>query len=197
LAQIGLLAGTFDPIHLGHIELAKAAITRRGLNEVLVVLNANPVHKVGVSAFRHRMAMAELAVGDESNIRVYGGECEQSKHVPATFVDILRELGGDRAEFVMGIDIFLTMDRWPEVESVVKNATYTVARRRGLGEREVAALRQRLGALGPELEVYLLDLGAHQPASSSRVRVQVRAGERPVALNERVYQYILDNSLYI
>jgi nicotinic acid mononucleotide adenylyltransferase len=97
---------------------------------------------------------------------------------------------------VIGIDNFAALDRWPGVESVVRNTTYAVARRRGAGEAEVEDLRLRLGTLGVELTATLFDLTAHQSAASTVVREQIRVGVQPESLDARVYDYILANSLY-
>jgi len=103
------------------------------------------------------------------------------------------------AEFIqiMGVDSFLTLDRWVDVDSVVKHTTYAVAGRRGSGLTEVDGLRRRLGVLGEDLRVKWFDFDTHAGASSKAIREQLAAGDRPAAVAGRVYEYIQAHGLYL
>jgi len=194
--RLGILTGTFDPVHRGHIALAKAALVAGGLDGVLLMVNPAPEHKTGVAALADRLEMTRLAVADEPGLGVYDGVLAGEPQVAATFAALARELGSKSVVFVMGIDTLARLDRWPDVESVVKNATYLAARRGGVGDAEVAALRQRLGPLGSALRVQLFEFNEAAGASSAQVRAAVRAGEPTVDLDPMVRDFIERKGLY-
>jgi nicotinate-nucleotide adenylyltransferase len=193
---IGLLTGTFDPIHLGHVELATAAMRKCGLDEVMILVNAKPAHKDGVLGYPHRLAMAELAVAGRIGMSVYDGSLAEWPHTMQTFAELMRRAAPNRLIFIVGMDTIARLDRWDDPESVVKNASFAVAQRPSASKNEVDELRVRLGRLGRGLNVRLFEIDDHALASSMDIREQLRAGLRPSALDERVYQYVLDHHLY-
>ena len=68
--KIGLLGGTFDPVHYGHLQLAESAIAECGLNQVIFIPAAEPPHKdnTAVSSFADRLAMLELATEGQAGV---------------------------------------------------------------------------------------------------------------------------------
>jgi nicotinate-nucleotide adenylyltransferase len=190
---VGLLTGTFDPVHLGHVELAQAAMRERGLDEVWVLVNPGPAHKAGVAPYGQRLVMVGLAVRDVSGLRVVGDEVT---HTMAGFTEFVGKYLGYEFVFVVGMDTMARLDAWDDYEAVVRRAAFAVARRPGVANGAVEGLRARLGALGSELRARVFDFDEHEGASSRTVREQIRAGERPEALDVRVYEYILREGLY-
>lgn len=196
MQRLGILTGTFDPVHRGHIELAKAAMAAGDLGRVLLMVNPVPEHKRGVTAFEQRIEMARLAVLGEPGLEVYSGVLAGKPQVAATFSALRRELAGYGLVFVMGVDTLVRLDRWSNVESVVKNATYMAARRNGAGDDSVAGLKARLGELGNALHVQLFDFEEAAGASSAQIRAATRAGGRSADLDPAVRDYIERNGLY-
>jgi nicotinate-nucleotide adenylyltransferase len=193
--RVGLLTGTFDPVHLGHVELARAAKRECGLDEVWWLVNARPVGKHGVTDYGLRVRMTELALQGEAGMWVYGGVGHDGPHTMQAFNEITGGYPETEFVFIVGMDTLARLDRWPDVESVVKDATYAVAHRSG-APVAVDGLRSRLGELGDELKVRLFELDDHTGAASSVIRQQLRAGERSSMLDERVHEYVLANGLY-
>lgn len=199
MRRVGLVAGTFDPVHLGHVALARAAATVHGLNEVWLVVNpqfaGQDSFKAGAAPFRQRLEMAKLAVLAESKLRVYEGVRSGYLHSWTSFGELARQ-EDVQPVFVLGTDAFARLDRWEDVESVVKNATFAVAHRGGGGARELRELRQRLGALAADLRVDEFSFEGFEGVSSSSVKADLRAGVRPAGLDPRVLEYIRAHNLY-
>jgi nicotinate-nucleotide adenylyltransferase len=193
---VGLLTGTFDPVHLGHLEMSRAAMKSCGLDEVWLHVNARSAHKDGVTEYALRMAMVRLALEGEPRIRPYIGDLAEEPHTQPTFRRLARTYPGTRFLFIVGMDTLAWLDRWDDVASVVEHSTFAVAHRPGTPVQELDSLRERLGSLGDRLQVQLFDFDDHGLASSTAIRRQLRAGERPQALDPRVLDYIRDYHLY-
>lgn len=162
----GILGGVFDPPHLGHVALAKAAVAQLDLDRLLVLVVADPGHKGVETAASTRLALAELAFAEVAEAAV-----ELEPH--ARTVDSLeaRELGD--AIFVIGADELADFHRWKRPERVLELVRLGVARRPGISGDALAAAVARLDA--PERVVFF-DL---EPVaiSSSEIRERVAHGE--------------------
>ena len=193
-----MLTGTFDPVHLGHTAMAEAALTAFKLDQVWLWINPEAAHKAGVTPFADRLAMARLAVAGNEWLSVYEGEFSRHPHSNVeTFAGLARRHPESELYYIVGSDTLAMVDRWDDVETVVEQTTFLVAERGNVGAGRVAdELRGRLGALGDRLRAKVFEFSGHNGASSLRVRAQLAAGERPEALDERVYQYILAHNLY-
>lgn len=196
MKRVGLLSGTFDPVHQGHVELAQAAREAGGLDTVWLWVNAEPAHKSGVADYEHRLTMARLAVEREPGLRVYEGVAAREAQVAGAFAEVGRDLGADEVVFVLGIDTLMRLDRWDDVGSVVKSTTYMAAKRDGAGEASLAELRLRLGPLGEDLRVWMFEFERAADASSAYIREAMQAGKQPAFLDPRVRDYISHQQLY-
>lgn len=194
------MAGTFDPVHQGHVALGLAAARECSLEEVWLMVNPQVLQqdssKDGVASLDQRLEMARLAVSGGSVLSVYEGELASWPHIWETFDELARQEALEPV-FVLGIDAFCRLDRWQEVEYVVQNATFAVARRAGVADGELADLRRRLGPLRSQLKVTEFGFEGAEAESSSRAKDSLRIGERPAGLDARVLEYILANQLYV
>ena len=163
---IGVLGGVFDPPHLGHVELARAAVTELGLEKLLVLVVADPGHKdVGTPA-ETRLELARLAFAE-----VPGAEVELDPY--ARTVDSLeaRRLGD--AVFILGADEFADFPKWKRPDRVLELARLAIAKRPGVPDERMRETFVRLSA--PDRISYF-DLSP-VPVSSSLVRERVARGE--------------------
>ena len=190
-------------MHKGHLELAQAAAEACGLDEVWLLVNPHaagdltaPSHKSGAATFGHRVMMAKLAVDGLPGASVYLGPGHELPHNMTSFRQIMQTAESNDFVFIAGMDVMAQLDKWDEVETVVENAAFVVAHRPGTGAEAVDGLRERLGALGGRLRAELFEFEGHNAVSSSQVRADLRAGERPATLDERVLEYIELNGLY-
>jgi nicotinate-nucleotide adenylyltransferase len=132
---VGILGGTFDPIHYGHLRLAEEMLELANLGKILFIPAGTPPHRDAprVSA-RHRSAMVRLAIADQPAFVLDEREVERTS--PCYTVDTLREL---RAELgaaqplclLMGGDAFLQLDTWHDWEQLFELAHIVVGSRPG------------------------------------------------------------------
>jgi nicotinate-nucleotide adenylyltransferase len=130
--RIGMFGGAFDPPHLAHVALARAAVEQLALDELRVFPTGQAWHKAReLSSADHRLAMARLAFADMPRIRVDGRELQRSG--PTYTVDTLREL---RQEFpdaqlllVIGADQAESLHSWRESAEIARLATISIAAR--------------------------------------------------------------------
>jgi nicotinate-nucleotide adenylyltransferase len=147
--RIGILGGTLDPIHLGHVETARAARTALDLSEVVVVPARMPPHRhdePAASAF-HRFAMAALCAGGYDWLTVSDDELKApGPSFTADTLDRLRASGLRPSQifFIAGADAFAEIETWHRFPDVLDLAHFAVVSRPGL---PVSALADRLPAL--------------------------------------------------
>ena len=132
--RIGVLGGTFDPIHVGHLAIAEEVRARLELEEVCFVPAGAPWMKAGqaLSSAQDRLCMVRKAVEDNPFFRVSTVELERSG--PSYTVDTLRELHEDygpdaRLFFILGTDAFERFGEWKEPEGILALATLVVVDR--------------------------------------------------------------------
>lgn len=198
--KIGVLGGTFSPIHNGHIRLAGTFAGQLGLDRVLFVPTAVPPHKEvpDLPSGEHRCRMVELALQGHPGFELC--RLEQQRPAPSYTVDTLAQLHelypGSSFYFLTGSDMFCTVLDWHRGEELVRLATICTMER---GEDTPAQLEQqaaRIAALGGETSII------HAPAfavSSTGIRRQLAAGCRDAArlgVSPAVLDYIWQNGLY-
>ena len=140
-ARLGILGGTFDPIHCGHIDAGAAAQAALALDEILVVPSNIPPHRPPpVASSHHRFAMAALAIAGRSRWRAM--DLELGEPVKSYTADTLRRLhaGGFSAFelfFITGADAFIEIATWKDYPAVLDLAHFAVVSRRGVSAGEV------------------------------------------------------------
>jgi nicotinate-nucleotide adenylyltransferase len=135
MAGFGILGGTFDPIHFGHLVLAEKSREAFRLDKVIFVPASIPPHKIGdVSTLAEdRLKMVELAIQDHPQFRVSAVEIERSG--PSYSIDTIRELKrqghGDEAYLIMGFDSLLELHTWKNYEQILCETKIITAFRPG------------------------------------------------------------------
>lgn len=191
--RTGILGGTFDPVHNGHLFLALEAMDRAGLDRVLLIPNRVPPHKAvpGVDE-KQRWEMLLLAIAPEPGLRASTMELERDG--PSYTLDTVTELASDnRLVFICGADAFRVP--WHRPEAVVeKLETLLIAHRHGV-PRDLPPV---LAGLPEELRAKVQHLDFPEIAiSSTDLRKRIAQG-RPFRylLPDSVHQYIIQNRLY-
>jgi nicotinate-nucleotide adenylyltransferase len=134
--RVGVFGGTFDPVHVGHLAIANAALESIPLDRVLFVLaRRSPLKERGpVAPEADRLRMLELAVAGEPRFAVSRAELDRDG--PSYTVETLERLAGDDALFlILGSDAIADFSRWKDPERIAKLATLVVAERPGAPER--------------------------------------------------------------
>lgn len=211
---IGVLGGTFDPIHVAHLRVALEVREACGLDEVRLVPAAVPPHKAagGVASAAHRLRMVELATADVPGLVPW--DVELRRDGPSYTVDTLRalrdEVGAEaRVVFVLGRDAFADLDTWREPGTILGLADtvvvtrppwpsglaiedFPVALRHTLGyDRGSEAIRHESGRGVTLLRIAALDVSA----TDLRARVATGRSIR-FLVPDAVAAYVAQHGLY-
>jgi nicotinate-nucleotide adenylyltransferase len=193
----GILGGTFNPPHVGHLAVARHALDQLALDSVaLMPAHASP-HKHGGfdPGPEHRLAMCRLAVAGAPALEVCTLEIERGG-VSYT-VDTLKQIHAEHPDLaptlILGADTALTLASWREPAQLLALADVAVAARPGT---ERGAVSDALTAIAPERPARFLEMPAVD-VSSSQVRARVAAGE-PIdgLVPDAVGAYIAEHDLY-
>ncbi|MGE4055414.1 MAG: nicotinate-nicotinamide nucleotide adenylyltransferase, partial [Vicinamibacterales bacterium] len=133
--RVGVMGGTFDPIHGGHVDLGRAAVTALNLTELLVLPSSVPPHRPQPHASsHHRFAMAAMTVSRETSWRVSDLEFESpGPSYTTTTLDRLKDAGysPDELFFVIGADAFAEVETWRNYPGLLDQANVAVVSRPG------------------------------------------------------------------
>ncbi len=186
--RVGLMGGSFDPVHAGHLHVARAASAHAGLQEVLFVPAARPPHKPDrvLTPGVDRLALLEAALDGEEGMRLV--ELELEREGPSYTIDTVRALeelfgGPDAVELhlILGGDNLPGLGSWREVEELLERVTPLVVHREEDLEGALARVGEELPAhLEEKLRRGLIVVAPH-PASSTTLREQLARGEDPGA----------------
>jgi nicotinate-nucleotide adenylyltransferase len=198
MARVGLLGGTFNPPHLGHLVCAQEAAVQLGLDRVLLIPTRVPPHKVahGDPGVAHRVAMCEAATGPDPRLGV--SLIDVRRDGPSFTVDTLRLLHenapGDELTFIVGGDMAHSLPTWREPEAVLALATMAVAAREHLSRKAIVEQVSFLRGAAERLRFFDMP---RMDISSSLIRNRVAAG-RPVRylVPDGVRAYIEREGLY-
>ena len=169
--RIGMLGGTFDPVHNTHLDIARTALKEARLDAVLFVVSARPPHKEGgtFATAEQRMAMVQAALAGEEDLEPSDVEMNQER--PSYTCDTLRLLSerhrGADLVVILGLDSLADLPNWKEPESILSRATIVAAPRPG----EHVAMPESLNGK------YTLLPFPESDVSSTEIRRRVAAGE--------------------
>ena len=136
MSRVGVFGGTFDPVHVGHLAIAHAALESVPLDRVLfVIAKRSPLKERGpLAGEADRLRMLELAVANEPRFAV--SRLELDRDGPSYTVDTLERLAGKDALFlILGSDAIADLPRWKDPDRIARLATLLVAERPGAPER--------------------------------------------------------------
>ncbi|MGZ8647260.1 MAG: nicotinate-nucleotide adenylyltransferase [Solirubrobacteraceae bacterium] len=194
--RVGLLGGTFNPPHVGHLVCASQALGQLGLDRILLVPVHEPPHK-GIEidpGVAHRVELCRLAVAGDEQLDVSLSDADVPG--PSYTVDTLRRLHerspGEQLTFIVGGDMALSLPTWREPEAILELAEIAVAEREGIRRIDII---DRLTGL-PADRIHFFDM-PRLDVSSSLIRRYVATG-RPIRhlVPEGVERYIADAGLY-
>ena len=212
-ARVGILGGTLDPVHVGHVETALAARDALALDRVLLLPSRIPPHRPlqpSASPF-HRFAMAALAVNGIEGVEA----CDIELVAPGTSytastLERFHESGTQPSQifFILGADAFAEIETWNRYPRVLDMANFVVVSRPGYDSHRIVeslpALASRFSttasaraSVASDTRILILQAGTPD-VSSTEIRRRLRAGE-PVAglVTEAVERHIRQHRLYI
>jgi nicotinate-nucleotide adenylyltransferase len=217
--KIGLLGGTFDPVHNGHLAVANHVLETFGLDAIWFIPAAQPPHKEGhangrdISGFDHRLAMLQKATADKNSFVV--SDIEVKRPLPSYSIDtinILLEQIGEQTDlhFIIGADAFLEIDTWKRFRELPNLVNFVIISRPGYPPDKVGEVISQYFAgytYDPVHETwssagsngsFVLQHMAPVPVSSTQVRQMVSSGEDIKDLvPPAVEDYIRRHGLYL
>ncbi len=210
--KLGILGGTFDPIHFGHLRTAEEVAQELNLEKVFLIPSASPPHKQDwpVSPFAHRFEMAKLGARISPVLEVL--DVESKREGPSYSIETLKELSHTITDaelfFIIGMDAFLEIHTWKHYRDLFKYANFTVIARPGFSSNQVEQYMMEIG-IGfkktSQSTTYDLDVGKKilfmnttlLDISSTRIRKLVYNGKSiRFLVPNSVNNYILTQNLY-
>ncbi len=198
MKRIGIMGGTFDPIHLGHLVVANEALNIYELDEIIFVPAGNPPHKMGMEACaQDRYLMTVLATMTNSKFIV--SDIEIKKKDKSYSLDTLKELHSIYSDtefyFITGTDAVADLPNWHEPGELLKLCKFIAVSRPGMdresAELKIEEIRKNLNGQIEFLQIPMLQI------SSTEIRERFKKGiSAKYLLPETVEQYITKNNLY-
>ena len=188
MARLGILGGTFDPIHVGHLAAASEVHFVLGLDSVLLIpANAQPLKSAPIASGKDRLAMCHAAAASDPRLQVSDVDLRRGGATDSvdTLGDLRKQHPGADFFFIMGADALATLPRWKDYASLVTLATFVGVTRPGHSLEQLDA---------PHVLVEVPALAV----SSTDVRDRLRAGA-PIRylVPDAVAQYVEDHQLYL
>ncbi len=197
--RVGILGGTFDPPHVGHLWLATLAADELDLSRVLLIPAAHPPHKRGrsISHAADRVLMTRLAIANDPRLDVSLVELEREG--PSYTIDTLVELRRRHPEvelvLVMAADSLAQVDSWREPDRLLELASWAVGPRSGTPLPPRANLARRFGKAaarihllgGPALDISATEI-RRRVAAGRAIRYLVPRAVEDLILERRLYQ---------
>ena len=200
MRRLGLLGGTFDPPHYGHLVAAQEAAERLELAQVLFLPAGQPPHKLGelISPLQRRLRMVELAIGDNPLFSLSLADCQRAG--PSYTVDLLarlhQQLGSETSlYFVVGMDSLHDLTTWRQPARVLEQCTLVVVQRPGYPPLDLAGLEKVLPGASEHI-VILETPGLAIAGTELRARVAEGRSIRYL-VPEAVRSFVAEQRLYL
>lgn len=200
-SRIGLLGGTFNPVHIGHLVMAQCAMETFDLSKTLLIPSAVPPHKGdhSLASAHHRMAMLERAV--EDNLRFEVSDIEIRRGGTSYTLDTVREIKrqhpGNELVFIVGADSLLDLHSWYRVEELLLLCRIVTMARPGYGLNDIRAADLKLPPPWPERLLADIAAGCLIDVSSSDIRHRAAEGMSiRYLVPTPVEMYIAEHGLY-
>lgn len=196
--RIGILGGTFDPIHMGHLVVAEEARVKLGLDQVVFVPTGQPWLKVDrpVTPSFHRLEMVRVAIEGNGYFWVSMEEVRRPgpTYTVDTLVSFAEKLGPAKFDFIMGQDSFADFPMWKDPERVVELCRLVIVPRTGAALGDLDAVSRKVH--GVREKTIQLDAPVIGISSSDLRGRQARGLSIRYLVPERVEQYIKEQGLY-
>jgi nicotinate-nucleotide adenylyltransferase len=186
--NIGILGGSFDPVHIGHLILAEYALAEYKLDKIIFIPNRIPNLKKPAQALpRHRYLMVKLAIQDNPRFMVSDIEIKRKgiSYTYDTVRELKKKLKNARFFFIIGSDAYNELPHWKNFKKLIKEIEFIVATRPKSKVKKIPGVKFQILNI-PEVDV-----------SSSYIRERVNKGlSIRYLVPDRVWDYIREFNLY-
>ena len=191
--KIGIMGGTFDPIHNAHIIIARFAKEQYKLDRLMFMTGGNPPHKFGVTDKLVRNRMTELGVDGEFEINTYEIDKEEYSYSLHTLEHFKRTNPNDEIYFIIGEDSLRDISKWYKPQEILKLCTLLVFPRVSMESLNKVIAETKKALDGNILPIDAPVIGI----SSTQIRERIRDGKGVRhMLPDSVLEYIKENNLY-
>ncbi len=200
MKKIGIMGGTFNPIHNGHLFLAENAYEQMGLDEILFMPSNHPPHKDSheIVSREHRKAMVHLAIRDNPHFSLSTLEFERegTTYTADTLTILNREQPDNKFYFIVGADSFFALQDWKNPKLILNLCTMLVFGRDQVEKAKMMRHLAYLTTIFPEAKIRILDMPTIQISSEMiRERIASRKSIRYYVPKD-VMTYINEHHLY-
>lgn len=195
--KIGIMGGTFNPVHNGHLFIAEEVRLKYGLDEILFIPVGKPPHKVDNEILNsvHRYEILKLAIRGNDKFSVSDIEIKREGYTYT--IETLRKLASLNAElyYIVGADTILTLEKWKKFDEVAKICSFIGISRPGVSESKLESVKLKLiEKFDVKLDLCYID-GVN--ISSTDIRNRIKSGQNiKYLLPDAVAEYIYANQLY-
>ncbi len=194
MRKIGVFSGTFDPIHVAHVESCLVATAALGLDTVCILLEKSPLRKVGVTDYKDRLEMVKLAVAEYRNINVL--DFDEDNVTVDSALDVLdSKFASAEYWYILGSDLLKYIEDWQDFNKLIANFNLCVVLRKNSEKDKVVHILRKLSEEYPDLKIKILP-EVWSEVSSSRIRQEINKTGTSKLVHPDVLSYIKDNNLY-
>lgn len=193
MSKVGIFAGSFDPIHKGHIDLALTSLKQAKLNKVYFLAEAKPRSKPGVTHLAHRVAMIRQALKPHPGLELL--ELPDKQFLVAKTLPRLRhKFKKDELFVIVGSDVLGHISEWPLIETLFRYAGLIVGFKNSTSKTQIKKMINNLTV--KPLSVFIID-NTNSSLSSRKIRQAIRTNQKPAGITASTHDYIKKHWLYV
>lgn len=191
MQRLGVLGGTFDPVHEGHLALARSAVRLGGLDGVVLLPMGRPAHREAEASAEDRLQMCRLAIAGEKTVALsLAGVGSGVRFTTDTLGPLRREYPGARFTLILGADKLPSLPYWHDRDRLFSQCDFLCFPRSGVSTQEAVARARSAGARVEVLDVEDITI------SASMIRACTAHYQDAPGLNRRVLCYMAERGLY-
>lgn len=194
MKKIGIFSGSFDPVHIGHVETALVARAALELEKVLIFVEKNPQHKKIKTPYNDRLSMLQLALGDYQSIQAVESD-QKSITIKGTLAYLSQHYPEYKPVLIIGSDMLEYIESWTDSDELFKQMDIAVVLRSLDDQKATDKQVQKLKSAHAETEFTVLP-PVWSPVSSSQVKKDLANSNTTDSLHKDVISYITKNKLY-
>lgn len=194
MRKIGVFSGTFDPIHIAHVEDCLVATAALELDTVCILLEKKPVRKVDVTDYKDRLEMVKLATSEYRRINVL--DFDENNVTVGSALNVLdSKFANAEYWYILGSDLLKYIENWQDFDKLIANFNLCVVLRKNSEKDAVVSNLKKISEKNPDLKIKILP-EVWSEVSSSKIRDEINKTGTSKLIHPDVLNFIKDNILY-